>query len=66
MTNKIYIIIYRLTGFVMKSYLQAQKHMYIDNKEIESVIAWIMKQQRHDGSFPIIGKANNKYIQVTL
>ncbi|XP_070536765.1 C3 and PZP-like alpha-2-macroglobulin domain-containing protein 8 [Ptychodera flava] len=52
-----------LTAFVLKSFAQSRSFIYIDPKELEESVNWIIKYQKSDGYFPPVGKVINKDIQ---
>lgn len=56
---------FRLTAFVLKSFAQARSFIFIDPRELAATKAWIIRQQRADGSFPAVGRILNKDIQVS-
>jgi len=49
-----------LTAFVLRSYAQAQKYIFIDDKEIEDSAKWLMKHQNPDGCFKELGMVHHK------
>ncbi|XP_077993522.1 C3 and PZP-like alpha-2-macroglobulin domain-containing protein 8 [Glandiceps talaboti] len=52
-----------LTAFVLKSFAQSRSFIYIDPKELEESVTWIIKHQKKDGCFPAVGRVLNKDIQ---
>ena len=44
-----------LTAFVLKTFNQAQGHIYMDDDVLRDAAAWILKHQRDDGSFKPVG-----------
>ncbi|XP_022086577.1 C3 and PZP-like alpha-2-macroglobulin domain-containing protein 8 isoform X2 [Acanthaster planci] len=52
-----------LTAFVLKSFSQSRRFIFIDPKELEMSKKWIIAHQQEDGSFPPVGKVLNKDIQ---
>lgn len=56
---------FRLTAFVLKSFAQARSFVFIDPRELAATKAWIIRQQRADGSFPAVGRILNKDIQAS-
>lgn len=54
-----------LTAFVVRYLSQAQKYIYIDKKDLETSVAWIMSHQLENGCFPVIGKVYHRKLQVT-
>ena len=44
-----------LTAFVLKTFNQAQGHIYMDDEVLRDAAAWILKHQRDDGSFKPVG-----------
>ena len=53
-----------LTAFVLKSFAQSHRFIYIDPKELQMSKQWIISHQQEDGSFPPVGRVLNKDIQV--
>ncbi|XP_033624111.1 C3 and PZP-like alpha-2-macroglobulin domain-containing protein 8 isoform X2 [Asterias rubens] len=52
-----------LTAFVLKSFAQSHRFIYIDPKELQMSKQWIISHQQEDGSFPPVGRVLNKDIQ---
>ena len=50
----------------MKSYSQAKEFIYVDQKEIDGPLKWIINHQLEDGSFPAHGKIMNKDVQAGI
>ena len=44
-----------LTAFVLKTFNQAQGHIYMDDEVLRDAAGWILKHQRDDGSFKPVG-----------
>ena len=44
-----------LTAFVLKTFNQAQGHIYMDDQVLRGAAGWILKHQRDDGSFKPVG-----------
>lgn len=53
-----------LTAFVVRYLSQAKKYIYMDSKNLNSSVAWIIKQQLENGCFPMIGKVYHRSLQV--
>ncbi|KAK6643487.1 hypothetical protein RUM43_004992 [Polyplax serrata] len=45
-----------LTSFVVRYLSQAKKYIYVDGKDLNASVSWIMKQQLENGCFPMVGK----------
>ncbi|XP_071524144.1 alpha-2-macroglobulin-like isoform X2 [Panulirus ornatus] len=52
-----------LTGFVLKSFAQAQHHIAVDETVLESARSWLQKKQRNDGCFSSVGKVLQKNLK---
>ncbi|CAH2322585.1 alpha-2-macroglobulin 1 [Pelobates cultripes] len=52
-----------LTAFVLKSFTQAQKFMFIDEEHVNNGIKWLEKQQRSDGCFKATGRLLNNALK---
>ncbi|XP_071958025.1 CD109 antigen-like [Antedon mediterranea] len=52
-----------LTAFVIKSFVQAQDYIFVDNKVVEMGIIWLLEQQNTDGSFMEPGKICDRDMQ---
>lgn len=50
----------------MKSYSQAQEFIYVDQREIDEPLRWIINHQTDDGSFPAHGRIMNKKAQAGI
>ena len=55
----------RLTAFVVKTFAQAMKYIFVDRDELFQTVDWIIQQQSPDGSFPSTGRVFNKRLQGT-
>ncbi|XP_006164926.1 pregnancy zone protein isoform X2 [Tupaia chinensis] len=44
-----------LTAFVLKSFAQAQSHIFVDNSHITSAFSWLSRKQKEDGCFQSSG-----------
>lgn len=53
-----------LTAFVIKSFAQAKKFIFIDEKDLEKSIKWIEKSQLENGCFPQRGTVFHKEMKV--
>jgi len=49
-----------LTAFVVKSFAQAKKYMFIDDKDLQMSTDWITSKQLENGCFPMVGKVLHK------
>lgn len=58
--------IYRLTAFVLRSFVQAQSFVYIDTDKITESELWLVTKQQSNGCFEQSGKLFNKRMQVSL
>ncbi|KXJ08579.1 C3 and PZP-like alpha-2-macroglobulin domain-containing protein 8 [Exaiptasia diaphana] len=52
-----------LTAFVVKSYAQARKYIYIDPDSLKLSLNFMRKKQNQDGSFPTLGKVHGSYLK---
>lgn len=52
-----------LTAFVVKSFHQAKRHIFIDQEVIDRAMNWIIDHQAHDGHFPEPGHMHDTYMQ---
>lgn len=52
-----------LTGFVAKSFKQADKYIEIDKSAIENALDWLSSIQAADGSFPEVGQISHDVMQ---
>ena len=58
--------IFRLTAFVMKSFAQASKFVFIDDSVLEEAKEAIMSQSNRDGSFNEPGRVLHKDMMVNI
>ncbi|XP_046398811.1 alpha-2-macroglobulin-like protein 1 isoform X2 [Ischnura elegans] len=49
-----------LTAFVVKSFAQARKFIFIDRDDLKISVRWIVKRQMENGCFPFVGKVFHK------
>ncbi|XP_066921586.1 alpha-2-macroglobulin-like isoform X2 [Clytia hemisphaerica] len=49
-----------LTAFVLRTYAQAQKYIFIDDKDIKDSVNFLLKLQQRDGCFKKIGMVHHK------
>ncbi|KAG8221830.1 hypothetical protein J437_LFUL003464 [Ladona fulva] len=49
-----------LTAFVIKSFAQARKFIFIDDNDLKVSVRWIIKRQMENGCFPFVGKVFHK------
>ncbi|XP_071127944.1 CD109 antigen-like isoform X2 [Mytilus edulis] len=52
-----------LSAFVIKTFHQAKKHIFIDDKTLVRTIEWMLTKQKSDGSFPEPGRVIHKDMQ---
>ncbi|KAG8435785.1 hypothetical protein GDO86_013650 [Hymenochirus boettgeri] len=55
-----------LTALVLRSFSQAQKHIYIDEKHIQDAVRWLSSIQKDNGCFQSIGKLFNNQLKNEL
>lgn len=53
-----------LTSFVVRYLSQAKKYIYVDGKDLNASVSWIMKQQLENGCFPMVGKIYHRNFNV--
>ena len=56
----------RLTAFVLRSYAQARKYIFIDKKDIEDSRKWLLSLQLLTGCFKETGMVHQKGLKVVL
>ena len=56
--------LHRLTAFVVKSFHQARKHVYISQGVLDRAISFITRYQNYDGSFRKIGSVHDTMLKV--
>lgn len=54
----------RLTAFVLKSFAQAQSHIFVEMSHITSALTWISQRQKENGCFQRSGSLLNNAIKV--
>ncbi|EDO32956.1 predicted protein, partial [Nematostella vectensis] len=54
---------YVLTAFVVKSFAQARKYIYIDEKALDQSIFWMVSKQSPSGAFPKVGTVHSSYLK---
>ncbi|XP_046569086.1 CD109 antigen-like [Haliotis rubra] len=54
-----------LTSFVVKSFYQARRYIYVDNSTIDKALSFLASMQRSDGSFVEPGRLIDKQLQGT-
>ncbi|KAL3876288.1 hypothetical protein ACJMK2_034153 [Sinanodonta woodiana] len=52
-----------LTAFVVKSFHQAKKHIYVSENVLIRAINWMLNYQSSDGSFPAIGSVHSSMLK---
>jgi len=62
--NKFVLFFFRLTAFVVKSFAQARKYIYVDQESLDLSLQFMAKKQNRDGSFPTLGKVHGSYLKV--
>jgi hypothetical protein len=55
-----------LTAFVVKSFAQAKKYIYIDEDALKSSLKWIQDHQQRNGCFLEIGNSIHKEFEVFI
>ena len=63
-TTNFVSFVFRLTAFVVKSFHQAKRYIYVDTYTLEKALDWIIDYQAHDGHFPEPGHVHSTYLQV--
>ena len=59
-----WLLRYRLTAFVVKTFHQAKAHIFVDDEVLIRAIDWMFARQNSDGSFPEPGRVIHKNMQV--
>lgn len=57
---------YRLTAFVTKCFGQAQKFIFIDDKNIEDALKWMAGNQLSSGCYANVGKLLHTAMKVRI
>ena len=57
-------IVFRLSAFVLKSFVQAKPYIFVSDDNIHKTIDWILKYQNGNGTFSEPGKVLHKEMQV--
>ena len=57
---------FRLTAFVLRTYAQAQKYIFVDDKDIKDSVNFLLKLQQSDGCFKKIGMVHHKEMTVSF
>ncbi|KAM9230694.1 ovostatin-like [Dugong dugon] len=52
-----------LTAFVYKSFAQAKRYIYIDDKVQSQTLSWLISSQKSDGCFPNFGNVFNNALK---
>ncbi|KAM9674112.1 ovostatin-like [Trichechus inunguis] len=55
-----------LTAFVYKSFAQAKRYIYIDDKVQSQTLIWLISTQESDGCFPNFGNVFNNALKVLV
>ena len=55
-----------LTAFVVRSFAQASKYIFIDPEELAKSKVWLLSLQQKDGCFKSVGKVIHKDMMVRL
>ncbi len=55
-----------LTAFVVKSFHQAKKYIYIDDEVLRQSIDFIESKQTHDGDFMELHEVHSTYLKVPI
>ena len=61
-----HLIACRLTAFVLRSFSQARRFIFVDEEELKATTAWITKHQQPNGCFPKVGRLFNKRMKVRI
>lgn len=56
----------RLTAFVLKSFAQARKYIFIDESHITQALLWLSQQQKDNGCFWSSGSLLNNAMKVSI
>ena len=59
-------MIFRLTAFVLKSFVQAKPYIFIDDGAVHKMVDWIVKYQNSNGSVWEPGRVIHKNMQVNI
>ena len=59
-------MIFRLTAFVLKSFVQATPYIFIDDGAVHKMVDWIVKYQNSNGSVWEPGRVIHKNMQVNI
>lgn len=54
----------RLTAFVLKSFAQAQSHIFVETSHITNALTWLSRRQMENGCFQRSGSLLNNAIKV--
>lgn len=54
----------RLTAFVLKSFSQAQSHIFVEDSHITDSLTWLSRKQKENGCFQRSGSLLNNAIKV--
>ena len=57
--------IFRLSAFVVKTFHQAKRQIFIDDEVLKKAINWMISHQASDGRFPEPGRVIHKDMQVS-
>ena len=55
-----------LTAFVVRSFGDAKKFIFIDSDDLEGSVRWIESRQTDDGCFPSVGRVLHKEMKVGM
>ena len=53
-----------LTAFVVRSFGDAKKFIFVDSEDLEGSVRWIESRQTEDGCFPSVGRVLHKEMKV--
>jgi hypothetical protein len=56
----------RLTAFVLKSFAQAQSHIFVESAYIMNALTWLSQRQTESGCFQRSGSLLNNAMKVML
>ena len=61
-----HVFIFRLSAFVLKSFVQAKPYIFVSDDVMHRTIDWIVKHQNDNGTFREPGKVLHKEMQVYI
>jgi len=57
--------LYRLTAFVLRTYAQARRYIFVDENDIKQTRNWLLSLQNDDGCFKELGMVHHKEMKVS-